>query len=176
MNINKRFIPGIVLILIGVLLLLRQLHVFWFHGPVVLWGLLAALGFYRLVLGLRRDGKGVVFGSMAAIIGSYMVLHDLGYAYLPHYQIFPGMMMLVGVGVLMTVIAAPRKWHNLVPAFLFIGFGAVMAMAEEGMFDRWEVMDFVRMWWPVGLILFGIALLVNRMPSRVTMTQQMMPQ
>ena len=77
-------------------------------------------------------------------------------------------MILAGAGIMLTFAARPKNWHLLVPAFILMGLGTVMAMAEEGFFDRWEVIDWIRTWWPVGLILFGLAMLLNRFPSSHT--------
>ena len=93
------------------------------------------------------------------------MLEDLGVVYISSYLLFPWTVVLVGVAFLMMFVVSPRNWHVLVPTVFFLGAGAVMVLAEMGYFDRWDVMDAMRQYWPIALILFGITLLLNRKSS-----------
>ncbi len=158
----RRSFLGVGLILAGLLLLLGQLHYLTVGWATVLWGALAVLGLYRIILGFTLAGKGMWFGSMLLGIGGYNVLLAMRVAFIPSYLMLPAIIILAGAGILLGYIAAPRRWHLLVPALLLMGLGTVMAMAEEGYFSRWDVIDTIQMWWPAALILFGAALLLDK--------------
>ena len=68
----------------------------------------------------------------------------------------------VGTGFFLMFLVAPKAWHTLVPAVVFLGLGAVMLMAQLGYVYRWDVEEVVHTYWPVALILFGGSLLLSR--------------
>ncbi len=92
-------------------------------------------------------------------------MEHLELIYISSYMLFPCTVVLVCVGFLMMFAVSPRNWHVLVPAVFFLGTGAVMILSEMGYFDRWDVVDAFRQYWPIALILFGITLLLNRKSS-----------
>jgi hypothetical protein len=162
----KRSLLGVGLIAAGALLLLSRMHVLHFDWHVLFWTALTMLGLYRLVTGFLQKGRGVFFGTVVTAVGAYELLKACDAAYIPPYLVMPGLLILAGVGLLLAFAAAPRRWHLLVPSVILIGIGTVALLAEEGYFSRWEVVDALRTWWPVGLILFGAAVLLNRRQER----------
>lgn len=161
-RIRSHVFLGISLIVLGALLLLHQLHYVGISKLAIFWGVLVALGLYKVVAGFTRNGQGAWFGTMLVGVGGYYLLDEYSIFYLPSYLHLPAFVVLIGAGIFMSFLASPRRWHLLVPSLLLIGLGTVMILSEQGYFDRWEVIDAIRMWWPVALILFGAALLLNR--------------
>jgi hypothetical protein len=153
---------GTGLIAVGALLLLRQMHFVNVEWHILFWAAIAALGIYRLVLGFMRNGEGMFFGTIVTAVGIYEVLRLSDLLYIPEYLLPATILALAGAGFLMTFFAAPRRWHLAIPGCILIGIGILMLLTEEGYFNRWEVIDFVHDWWPLALILFGVALILNR--------------
>jgi hypothetical protein len=153
---------GIGLIAVGVFLLLKQIGVFRVYWYDILWVVLSVGGVLLIVRGLVQHGRGVFLGVCLAAIGGYKLMLAYTDFYIPSYLIFPSLLILAGVGVLLVYVARPRDWHLLIPSVLLLGLGGLMIMAEEGYFSRWELVDFLRTWWPAALVLFGTGLLLNR--------------
>ncbi len=167
--LQKRSLVGVGLIAAGALLLLGRLHLMHIDWPTLLWGGLALLGVYRVVLGFTQKGRGVFIGTAAAAVGTYALLRESGAFFIPHELVLPSMILLAGLGIFLTFLAAPQRWHLLVPALLLLALGGALVLAEEGYLDAWEVLDLLRIWWPLALVLFGIALLLNRDRNRTPM-------
>jgi hypothetical protein len=72
------------------------------------------------------------------------------------------MLVIVGLSFLMMYISVPKEWQLLIPAVLILGIGVVLIMTEYGYFYQHDVFEAVRMYWPVGLILFGGAMVARR--------------
>ncbi len=154
---------GIALIVIGGAMLLYRLHVVMFGWHTAFWGIVAIFGAYKLVTAFASGRTGGAFwGTVLFVIGGYQTLEDLGLAYVSTYLLFPWTVVLVGVGFLMMFAVKPRNWHVIVPAVFFMGTGALMVLSELGYLDRWDVVEVLRQYWPIALIVFGVTLLLNR--------------
>lgn len=154
---------GIGLIAVGAALLLHQFHMLPISWHDVWWGAIFVLGCYLIAKAFVTKGKGMVAGVLAAGIGGYNILTEYTSLYIPHYLVLPSLLILVGVGILLVYFTALSKWHLLVPSLLLIGLGTLIIYSEQGYLDRWELIDFIRTWWPAALVLFGAAMLVNQL-------------
>ncbi|MDH3252518.1 MAG: DUF5668 domain-containing protein [Ignavibacteria bacterium] len=158
---------GTALVLIGVVMLLARLDVLRWEWWVAIWVLVAALGAVKIVQGIsgRRPGK-VFWGTVLLLIGGAQVLSHAGLMNdLPHYLTpfsLPLLLTIVGIAFLAMFLVNPKEWQILVPALGFLGIGTVMILADLGTFSREEVVHAVRNYWPLGLIVFGTALLLRR--------------
>jgi hypothetical protein len=150
-------------------MLLDRLDVIRFGWQPVFWTLTAAFGIAKAVDGFGRKKSGRVFwGAILFLFGTYNLLHDLDVVELRSYWVLPAMLVIVGLSFLMMYISAPKEWHLLIPAILILGIGVVMIMTECGYFHRYDVFEAVRMYWPVGLILFGGAMVARRALPQAT--------
>ncbi len=156
---------GIGMIAIGAVLLLHQLHVLPIAWREVWWAAVCIGGASLMVKGFTSKGKGMFLGVCAVGIGGYKLLSTYTFLYIPSFLIVPSLMILAGVGILFVYFTALNRWHLLVPSLLLISLGAVIVVAEEGYIDRWAVIDFLRTWWPVSLVLFGVAMLLNQLKA-----------
>ena len=151
------------LIVVGAAMLLDRFNVISLAWPLALWGLVALFGAHRVISGFSAQRRGKVFwGSLLFLFGLYRIFHRLDLVEADHYLFFPTLMLIVGLSFLATYIAAPKEWHLLVPALIFVGFGGTLLLSEYGYFDRWEVMWMIRRYWPLALIVFGALLLLRR--------------
>jgi hypothetical protein len=108
----------------------------------------------------------MVWGSIFFFVGLYNVLEDFNIVLLPGGALFPAFLVVVGFGFLLALLRQPREWHLAVPAVVLLGFGTIMVLAETGRLGGWFLIDMFRQWWPLALVLFGAALLLNRGVAR----------
>lgn len=157
---------GVGLIAVGAAMLLHRLGVVTFGWHSAFWGVVALFGAYSLITSFTTGRSGAAFwGTVMFVAGAYWILEEMNLLYVSSYLLFPWTVVLVGAGFLMMFAVKPRNWHVLVPSVCFLGAGALMILSEMGYFDRWDVLDAFRMYWPIALILFGITLLLNRKSS-----------
>jgi hypothetical protein len=155
--------PGIVLILIGGMMLLDRMNVLQWEWWAVVWAAVTVLGAAKIVQGVARRKSGKVFwGTVFFLLGGLQVLDYAGLldSY-PHYMVpfsLPVILATLGIAFIAMFLVHPREWQLLVPAVAFLGLGTVMILSDFGMIDREGVVDAVRSYWPVALIVFGIAL------------------
>ncbi len=153
----------ILLILVGAAMLLDRTRVLTFGWWTILWALIAILGLYKMSRAFQFPVEGgMVWGTTLFFVGLYTVLEDFGVAVLPGGTQFPALLAVVGFGFLLALLRQPREWHLAIPAAVLLGIGAVMIMGEMQYLGHWVVLDTVRQWWPAALVLFGVALILNR--------------
>lgn len=153
------------LIAVGAVMLLNRFAVISLGWPIVLWGLVALFGAQRMITGFSARRRGRVFwGSLLFLFGLYRILHRLDIVEVDHHLFFPTLMLIVGLSFLLMYISAPKEWHLLIPALVFVGLGGTLLLTEYGYFDRWEVMWTIREYWPAVLIVFGASLLLKSRP------------
>ena len=157
---------GVGLIVVGAVMLLHRLGMVSFSWHAALWGALALFGAFKLVTAFTTGRSGAAFWGTALLgLGGYQLLEALDAVYISSYLLFPWTVVLVGVGFLMMFAVRPREWHVIVPALFFVATGSIMILAEMGYFDRWDVVEAIRQYWPIALILFGVTLLLNKKSS-----------
>ena len=158
--------PGIGLVLVGTTMLLDRFTVIRFEWMTVLWAVVAVFGLVKAVDGFakRRSSK-VFWGTFFFLLGVYATLRHLDIVELRSYWWPPAVLLIIGFSILMMYVSSPRDWHLLVPAILCLGVGSAVVLAELGFIYRYDVSEAVRMYWPVGLILFGLALVLRRVPG-----------
>jgi hypothetical protein len=160
------FIP-ILLIVIGATMLLDRAHVLAFGWWLILWTLITLSGAYKMYRGflIPREG-GIVWGTIWFFVGLYFVLDELAMIALPGGTLFPAFLVVVGLGFLLALLRQPREWHLAIPALGLLVTGSLMVLAEIDYLGRSVALEVIRQWWPVILVLFGAALLLNRGVAR----------
>jgi hypothetical protein len=158
----RRFWFPALLILIGAVMLLERFHVLWIGWPAILWTLVTVGGGVKLYNGLVLKSRGGVFwGLFWFVLGGACLLRSCGIVWLDPGIVVSGLFLVFGAGLFLVFLVAPRSWHVLVPAACFLLVGGAILSTELGYWETWEVAPVVSRWWPVGLVLFGAALLIN---------------
>jgi len=159
---------GIGLIVLGISMLLDRLDILGFGWHHVLWMLLAIFGLINAIEGFGKKKTGHVFGgTFLFLLGTYVLLWEIDVVELRSYWWLPATMLIVGFSLLMMFVCAPREWHLLVLSLTLIGVGAAMVLTEFGYLYRYDVVEVIRRYWPVGLIVFGLSLVLQRSFPRV---------
>jgi hypothetical protein len=160
---NKFPLFGTLLIVLGATLLLHKTGIVDFSWGLAFWLLVTAAGAFKLYRGFVDPRAGGQFwGTILFLLGLTIVLTDLSVIDLPGFLKFPFLVSLVGVGFLVKFAAMPREWHLLVPGFICTGLGSALILSELDYLPSWEIGPTLGMYWPVALVLFGAALLLNR--------------
>jgi len=154
---------GLLLILVGAVMLLDRTRVISLGLHEIFWGLVMLLGAFKLITGFSDPARGGIFwGTVFFCVGAYNFLNGLDLLELPSSLLLPLFVTVMGVGFLLMFLRSVHDWHLIVPALFFTGLGGAMVLSELGSLGRWEVIAIVRAYWPVALVLFGAALLLNR--------------
>lgn len=154
---------GIALIVVGLVMLLERLDYVTFGWSLALWALIAVYGLVKGVDGFaRKRPRRVFWGTLLFLLGDYGILRDLDVVELRSYWFLPAVILILGFSFLMMYVSTPRDWHLLVPSLFLLAVGSAMMLTEFGYLYRYDVAHAIRMYWPLGLILFGGALIVSR--------------
>jgi LiaF transmembrane domain len=154
---------GILLILVGSVLLLDRTGVISLGWHAVFWGLVMLLGAYKITWGFSNPAhEGIFWGTIFFCVGGYNFLNELDLLEFSPSMLMPLLVLVIGTGIFLNYLRHLQDWHLLVPALFFMGLGTAMILSELGTVGRWEVLGVVKTYWPVALVFFGTALLLNR--------------
>ncbi len=94
-----RFIPAIILIGIGALFLLNNLHLVYFHDFLRFWpAILIAVGLVKLVDSATNEGR--IAGGILVTVGGIFMLQALGYLTVGIFDLWPIILIAIGVWML----------------------------------------------------------------------------
>jgi hypothetical protein len=154
---------GIIAITLGVVLLLRQIHVIDIDGTtIVLVGVFAyggAMILRSFTLNIRQS---LFFGSVCFYSALVLLMGKSGLIEQSPFMYVPAFLIVFGLSFLMLYVFNIRDFHLLVPSLIFIGLGITFMLTEIGYWYVGDVKEAVSMYWPVALIVFGGLLLVRR--------------
>ncbi len=166
-QINRLPIFGIILVVLGVGLLLRQMDVIRVDGKtMLLFGLIAygaSMVIRSFIMNIRQSlflGSVSFFGGVLLLLGNYEVIEPTAYIYVP------GFLMTFGLSFLMLFIYNYKDFHLLLPAVIFIGLGIAFMMTEIGYLYPSDVKEAISQYWPVVIILFGVLMLFRRKEAK----------
>ena len=160
MNRSQSMWPGIVLIVIGLLLLLKQLDIFLFDWSVLWPSLVILLGVYFLTR-IPRDRGSIFPGVLFLLSGLLFLAKNLGW-YEPYIEVSIGgmLMIILGLAFVALYIVQPENWGLLIPAGLFLFFGFIIWADRVGIIDWYTRRQILRLW-PVLLILIGVGIVIS---------------
>jgi LiaI-LiaF-like transmembrane region/LiaF transmembrane domain len=159
---NKFPLFGTLLIVLGATLLLHKTGIVDFSWGLAFWSLVTVAGAFKLYRGFADPRAGGQFwGTVFFLLGLTIVMTDLSVIDLPGFLKFPLLVSLIGVAFLAKFAAMPREWHLLIPGILLTGLGSALVLSELDYLPSWEFVSTLAMYWPVALVLFGAALLLN---------------
>jgi hypothetical protein len=154
---------GFFLIFLGAGLLLNKLHVLHYTWGMILWGCLGVVGFAAVVQAFVTRRRGVVFwGSLLFFVSVLMIIHrSMLFDFAP-WDAPAAFSLALGFSFLMQFIYDPRRIGVLVPILFFGGYGVLYYLWWWDVIDWFELKQYVRLYWPVLVILWGFAMIFGR--------------
>ena len=148
--------PGLALIIIGGLLLIHKFFPGLFDMsnfyPLILMG----LGVWLIGSIKGRKDKGAVFpGTIIFLLGFFYFLRS--YDLIEYYslgEVWPIMLIIVGLGFGALFITKPSDWGVLVPGGVLVFLGVVFLLREFYII-RLDIADIITDFWPIILIVIG---------------------
>ena len=159
---------GIILVVLGVGLLLRQLRIIHLDGSsMLLFGLIAYGGTMIIRSFVTNVRQSLFFGSLCFYSGIVLLLGKYGFMETTPFTYVPGFLIAFGLSFSMLFIFTFSEYHLLVPAIIFIGLGTAFMMTEIGFLYPSDIKDAIRTYWPVAIILFGVLMLFSRKEKKI---------
>ncbi len=165
MSRPSRFLPGLVLILLGAWILARNLGVslpavdaLWPLFPIIfgLWLL------YRYFRGERRDPDAVSGGVLFVLAGCFFFLFTWGrWPWSAMGTYWPVFILIAGVAGLAEWLAQPARRGQLLSALIALIVGGVALIITAGGLDP-ALRDKLINLWPILIIAAGVGVLIER--------------
>ncbi len=103
----ERMVPAIVLIAVGAIFLLNNLHIVYANDLVRFWpAILIAVGIVKLVDSADQGGR--IAGGVLMGLGAFFLARSLGYIDISIWDLWP--LFLIGLGLMMLFERSP-SWH-----------------------------------------------------------------
>ncbi len=149
---------GVILVATGAGLLARRFLPFGWEQALLL-----ALGLAFGILGIVRRGYGsLVVGMVLLSIGAGLILgdrHALGVARV-HWMMLCLGLAFVAVYLIALMLQMKKHWWPLVPAAVLLLLGGNDTLWRMHYLPE-SLVHVIQAWWPVVLVVFGVALLVR---------------
>ncbi len=153
---------GVTLIAVGAVLLLEKFSLLSFETSTLVWIILMLFGVVKVGQGFSRPGGGVFVGTVAFLYGLYFLLHTFDDVELRPHLFLPASFLIFGFAFLMLFFRNIREWIYILPALLLLSAGSLFLLNRLGYFDAWDVGEVLRVYWPLGLILIGVMIVLKR--------------
>jgi hypothetical protein len=163
LNQPKFSLFGIALIIIGVLLLLKNLDVLSLRFSSYFWPVVMLIGLVGVGQGFSVNRRGKIFWSTVVFLYAlFLFLRSLDSIEVRGHLFIPASFFVFGLAFLMMYLANVKEWSLIIPSFVLLGLGSMFILDEYGYVDGWEVWYSIRQYWPIAIILFGLGILLRR--------------
>jgi len=160
MSNHKSYIPGIILILIGLYLFSQTNNTFDGLWPYIYPVLM--LGFASLMLfNSRRHKKetSLYWGTFLTLIGLFFLLRN--YELIPYYyasEYWPIVILSFGISSITLFIRKLTDFHSLIWGIILITVGLVAGSRSMDLY-YWDYGYWLERYWPLAIILIGAGLI-----------------
>lgn len=160
---NKVSLIGAILVLIGVALLLKQMHILDINGKKLLWIALTVYGGATVTRSFWYNVRHKIFwGSLCFFTGILFTMREYGLVYGSAPMFLPAALVIFGFSFLVLFVFNVKDWHLLIPSLLFLGLGSALMLTELKLLYAEQVWHVVHDYWPVALILMGGAMVLRK--------------
>ncbi len=158
---------GVLLILIGGGLLLKQMGFFEFGWDEIYPVALLILGAMSMMSVARGDKNASFWGSFLLICGAYTFLKNYGIVDFPwQVNTWSVILLAFGISFIVLYLLKPQDWGVLIPGAILTFFGLVAIFENLSWFSFRVLRDF----WPAILIVIGLGIILSsfaRKPHRI---------
>jgi len=166
MNQSKTsYLPGIFLIILGGILLIHQLDIFYFSWSQIYPVIFLLLGLYLYASLFTRKSAGAVFwGTVFFLLGLFFSLRNydiIDYYYM--YDLWPILLLIFGIAFIALFILKPEDWGVLIPAGILLFFGSVFLLRN---LHLWQAQEIIEQYWPIILILIGLGIISKNIKKK----------
>lgn len=165
---HRSIVPGVILILIGVVFLLQQMEIWHFTWretyPFILLGVSAIF----IVSIFTKGDRGASFpASVFLVLGIFFFLRNFGYFSLDYYfydlrDYWPIFLIAFGLGFIVLFLFKSDDWGVLVPGGVLLFLGAIFFLNTIDVLYWRNITDF----WPVILIALGLSIVISNLRKR----------
>ena len=155
------WIPGLLMILVGVSILLVKFDFIEFGWHQLYPILSLCFGALLFILCISRRDKGIVFpGTLFLSLGIYFFLRNYGFIRFYDFdRIWPVFLVALGLSFVALFIAYPRDWGVMVPGSLFLFFGITLLIDTIGKYWWWH--ELAANYWALIIVCIGLSILVS---------------
>ena len=168
---KRSFLPGLILIVIGALILIHKLDIYHLYWRDIYPIVFVILGVWFFVSVFAKKQKGLAFpGTLFLLLGIFFFLRDYYRLYLD--ELWPIFLLIFGIAFIVQFLFNHKDWGLLIPGgiFLFLGFGFLARTLHW--YIPFEFEYYIGKYWPVVLILIGIAIIVSSLRKKQKVVDQ----
>lgn len=163
---KKSMLPGLLLIIFGVILLINRLAPYHFSWRELYPLILIGLGVLFFASVFNKKNKGAVFpGTILLLLGLFFFIRNYFNIGVYGHEIGPVFLIVFGLAFFAVFITKPSDWGVLIPAGIFLFLGAMFWLRIHTDF-YWDVWDVVADYWPVILIIIGGAIILSSLKKK----------
>lgn len=167
-NQNKYPWNGIILILLGTALLMHQTGIINIRFYQIIWIAIALWGFFITIRGFATNSNGKVFwGTALFLAGVTFIIRSFNFIEMPHRIFMPTLFLIVGFAFLMMFVNNVKEYSSLLLSMIFFVIGSMLMLAEIGYLNQWDVLYYIKNYWPIILIILGAGLIFKRRHKRL---------
>ncbi len=163
---SQRWI-GVILILIGGLMLLHQLDLFYLTGDrlIAIISLLVGVAMLRKSID-HPERKGLLGGSFFTLFALSLFIFDFSLRPFARPLFLGDLFIVLAVSNLIYFLfSGMSKSLNIFMFFFFGAIGGTMIAVYYDLIDVWELDEVVSTYWPVVLIVIGLLIIIDGMTS-----------
>ncbi len=154
---------GIILVLLGLVILLDKMGVWYLNWKKIISVLLVVSGAYLGYSGFGLNSNSKVFwGSILFFFGIYLFVDSFGFLNPEIHFFWPVVLITTGLAFLMSFVNRPNDFALLLPAIAFVGLGVLFLLTNLGVIYSFELWESIEKFWPVLLIIFGLYLILKK--------------
>ena len=158
-------ITGVILILLGLAILIHQYYgLDWYFVRSYGFFVIGLLGILR---GLSLTPRRKIYSfAFLMFVGLYFMLGEWGIIRIEQGLTISAFTMFIGTSFFVVYLVARRKWEYLLFGSIFLTIGVLFLLEYLRMLPPDLLVTLVDVYWPVLLIIIGLAFLLHDLQKR----------
>ncbi len=172
---KRSVLPGVILILIGVLIIIHKLNIFFIDPETLFPIVFLGIGLLLFLSVFKSEKKrGLVFpGTIFFLVGLFFLAENNNFLlHLNYDEYFSVFIIIIGLAFVVQFIFQPKNWSLLIPGtiLLLIGF-SILGWTRDWFYTH-DLDLYFRDFWPVVLILLGLLFVFSSLKKRASSKQE----